>query len=381
MTVRRETRRGRRVLVIDIPYTTPDGRFARFRRDATAATMAAARDEERNIRDRIAATGSPFEEPTPATTKGELEPSFAEVVKRYRETFMETDLKVTTGKGYNAVIDCHLLPRFGTWPISAVDGEAASELDLELTKRKHKKGRGMKQSSRNNIQIILRSVLSFARRQGFMDDTPPRGLPRLKRVGQQVLDIPNDEEVRDILKAASTAQRIAFALMAYAGLRPNEVRALRRRDVKLGNCKGEPGFISVRAGRSYGTLHEPKTGQREVPVARGLAVVLAGIDGLPADAFVATTRAGQSWGQHGLGQAFQRAVESASYSRWTIYCLRHYAITSWLRAGIPVHVVQRMAGHHNLATTERYVHVLKEDLRDAARKIGNMLETAPSAAE
>ncbi|TKC95239.1 site-specific integrase [Polyangium fumosum] len=35
-------------------------------------------------------------------------------------------------------------------------------------------------------------------------------------------------------------------------------------------------------------------------------------------------------------------------------CLRHYAITSSLRAGIPVHVVQRMAGHKHLATTQTY---------------------------
>lgn len=62
------------------------------------------------------------------------------------------------------------------------------------------------------------------------------------------------------------------------------------------------------------------------------------------------------------------------------YALRHYAITSWLRRGIPVHVVQKMAGHRNLSTTQRYVHFLKADLEDAALRlagIGNMLETPP----
>lgn len=48
---------------------------------------------------------------------------------------------------------------------------------------------------------------------------------------------------------------------------------------------------------------------------------------------------------------------------------RHYAITSWLRAGIPVHVVQRMAGHVHLSTTQRYVHFLKADLEEAARRL------------
>ena len=45
-----------------------------------------------------------------------------------------------------------------------------------------------------------------------------------------------------------------------------------------------------------------------------------------------------------------------------MYSLRHYAITSWLRRGIPIHVVQKMAGHKHLSTTQRYVHFLKADL-------------------
>lgn len=68
-------------------------------------------------------------------------------------------------------------------------------------------------------------------------------------------------------------------------------------------------------------------------------------------------------------------------SGWSVYALRHYAITFWLRRGIPVHVVQKMAGHTNLSTTQRYVHFLKGDLEDAARRlagVGNMLETPRS---
>jgi site-specific recombinase XerD len=62
--------------------------------------------------------------------------------------------------------------------------------------------------------------------------------------------------------------------------------------------------------------------------------------------------------------------------------LRHYAITTWLRKSIPVHVVQQMAAHRNLSTTQHYVHFLKADLEDAARRldrVGNMLETASPA--
>jgi len=84
---------------------------------------------------------------------------------------------------------------------------------------------------------------------------------------------------------------------------------------------------------------------------------------------MALNREGKPWGQYGLVRAFERVRNRAGLDGWSVYCLRHYAITSWLRAMVPVRVVQRMAGHSNLATTQRYVHHLKEDLEDAARRL------------
>ena len=66
---------------------------------------------------------------------------------------------------------------------------------------------------------------------------------------------------------------------------------------------------------------------------------------------------------------FERVRDRAGFAGWSVYALRHYAITTWLRKGIPVHVVQKMAGHRNLSTTQHYVHFLKADLEDAARRL------------
>jgi len=94
---------------------------------------------------------------------------------------------------------------------------------------------------------------------------------------------------------------------------------------------------------------------------------------------VAVTDAGKPWGQYGLDQAFGRVRDRAGLAGWSVYSLRHYAITMWLRRGVPVHVVQKMAGHRNLSTTQHYVHFLKADLEDAARRLddrGNQGVTA-----
>ena len=379
MTVRAEKRRGRRALVIDIPYRTPDGRWTRYRRDAVAATMASAREEERRIRERIGRTGSPFE-PSARAESHRNEATFAQVVANYRRSFMQAKLKPTTRRGYEAVLEVHLLPRFGAQPISEIDGKAATELDLELASRKHRRGRGMKQSTRNNVQTILRSVLAFAVREGLIAGYPT-GLPKLRRVRESVLEIPTDGDVRAILEAARAAPRRSLALMAYAGLRPNEVRGLRRREIKLEREEREVagGFLTVRTGVSFGESHSPKTGERVVPIIRPLAELLAPLEGQKPDTLAALTSRGRPWGQYGLDQAFKRMASRLGYEGWSVYCLRHYAITSWLRAGVPVHVVQRMAGHKNLSTTQRYAHYVRADLREAAARIGNMLETVPAA--
>lgn len=255
-----------------------------------------------------------------------------------------------------------------------VDGNAALKLDLELTKEKL--GRG----TRNNAQIVLRSVLRFAVERKDLG-AMPLGLPRLKQPEPSILEIPSDGQVAEILRLAHVTQRRAFGLMAYAGLWPNEVRALLRRDIQLRRDGDAPvgGFLSIREGLSYGETHTPKTGKREVPIARPLAVLLGEVEKGPREGHVALTDKGEPWGQYGLDQAFGRVRDRAGLAGWSVYSLRHYAITSWLRKGIPVHVVQKMAGHRNLSTTQHYVHFLKDDLVEAARRLddrGNQGVTA-----
>lgn len=373
--IRKIDRRGQRILVIDIRYRKSKGEKARYRHDAQVQNMAAATAEERRLLANIAQFGD-VHAPEPvvatasmaldATTPPTLETSstFGEIAASYRTTYMVTDLKVTTRRGYTQVLDAVLLPTFGQKPIADVDGEAAAKLDLELTRDK------LAKSTRNNVQIVLRSVLRFARDKGHIGELP-RGLPRLRQPEPSILEIPSDDQVTEILARSCPTQRRAFGLMAFAGLRPNEVRALLRRDVKLRREGPEAtgGFLSIREGLSYGETHTPKTGRREIPIARALAVLLAEVEDGPREGHVALTAAGKPWGQYGLDRAFERVRDRAGLAGWSVYALRHYAITMWLRRGIPVHVVQKMAGHRNLSTTQHYVHHLKADLEEAARRL------------
>jgi integrase/recombinase XerD len=75
------------------------------------------------------------------------------------------------------------------------------------------------------------------------------------------------------------------------------------------------------------------------------------------------------YGPMTVAKLVQRAGTGAGVSgrhfphRW-----RHSYATSLLRRGADIHVVQRLLGHSNIATTTRYLHLSDVDLADAVDK-------------
>ena len=92
---------------------------------------------------------------------------------------------------------------------------------------------------------------------------------------------------------------------------------------------------------------------------------------------MALTAHGKPWGENGLNQAFQRAQERAKRTGWTFHDLRHFFVTELFRNGAGAAAIQQLAGHADLATTQRYADLDANDLRSAIERIdGNSVETA-----
>ncbi len=71
------------------------------------------------------------------------------------------------------------------------------------------------------------------------------------------------------------------------------------------------------------------------------------------------------WGEYGLNQAFKRAQKRAGRGGASFHDLRHFFITELFRKGVSVPVVQQLAGHADLATTQRYADMVASDLTAA----------------
>lgn len=372
MPVRVVTRRDERRLVVDIHYRDPNGTYVRYRHDAEVQTLQAARAEDRRRLGLIATTGSPdgilpvggaAGAIPPEPKSGErvsTAPLFKEVAKEYLAAFATSNLKPSTRRSYKAALDSFLLSELGDEPIDEITAPLVRQLDAQLV------GTGVAPSTRRNHQIVLRSILCrYAVEQGYFTE-PPR-FPSLPKVGEKVATALTVEEVHNLLAAcANPEQRRALMLAAYTGLRAGEIRALRWKDVDL-----RTGTLTVRLSKCRGELSTPKSGnERLIPLVPELRAELARSKVREKEDYVTRSSKGEPWGEFSLRKAFLGARARAGLSdEWRLHDLRHFFVTTLFRSGAPAPVVQRLAGHSDLKTTQRYAHASRVDLHDAVARL------------
>lgn len=358
----RITRDGRPVWLLDISYRDPKSNnpYARirYRRDlrlanqlhSQAAALRAAQEEADLIHGNIAKHGSP-EVPLEASL------TFGQVADQYIAEKLIL-MKRSTGVLYRRIIRTRLVPLLGEVPIKLVDRHKLDKLNL-----RHK---DLDPGEKNNIQIVARSVLRFAEYHDLIE--MPRRLPRLRQLGarDRLLPIPTDDEVKLILGAAKPNIRRAFEIIAYAGLRPNEVRPLHWGDIQSNR-------ILVRKGEVHGEVSTTKTNShRLIPIDYRIEL---GAPGNHLDRICLNCRGGKL-SDSTLSVIFKRITRKLNLNPdLTLYCLRHYCITQWARRSLPIHELQYMAGHKNIKTTMIYIHRVAAD----AQAIGVLLGAPPVA--
>jgi integrase len=367
VTIRKTERDGKSRWIIDIPYKTAGGKRERYRRDAQVQTRSGAESEHRRLISELAQSGTLVKANAaeePAEPPGY---TFDDAVRHFRATHLKNGVKPSTRASYENRIDTLLAPRFGALPLEGIDGNAVTMLDVELVADE------LAPSTRAKVQTVIRSVLRASVRAGLLKAMP--ALQPLPKVGRKVPHPMRREDFEAILRSSNVEGRLAFELAALAGLRASEVRGLRWSDVDL-----RVGTITVRRGLTLGVEVTPKSHhQRAIPIGPRLRATLACAAPKKASpwATVALTALGKPWGEFGLNQAFGRAMERAKLSGWSFHDLRHFFVTELFRNGASAAAIQQLAGHADLATTQRYADLDANDLRSAIERIdGNGVETA-----
>jgi len=151
------------------------------------------------------------------------------------------------------------------------------------------------------------------------------------------------------------------AILIYAGLRKREVLRLQYSNVSL-----EEGPIRIVAGKGrFGGKDRTVYMPAELRAILTQYIALRRQHGFTCPEFFVTR------GNRPLSEIqFRRVIEcvrDASGIPFFAHALRHSYITI-LRSHVPIHVVQTLAGHADIATTALYTAVWDEDERSAVER-------------
>lgn len=241
------------------------------------------------------------------------------------------------------------------------------------------------------ILSTLQQLLAFAITRDMVAINVARGVKVIGRrdEGARKIVPPSKEALRALLAVADADFRVKLTFAAATGVRAGELHALRWRHLNL--SMGE-----VRIETRVDVYHEEdvtKTaaGMRTIPLAQPLVLMLKEwklrTKRKKEEDLVFPSRRGWYTSHDNMikrkflplfdALAEKHRIDPKNYveapARFNWHALRHFAVSSWIEAGLSPKTVQTFAGHSSLQVTmDRYGHLFKtEDHRIAMDAIAS----------
>jgi integrase len=253
------------------------------------------------------------------------------------------------------ILRVHLIPRLGSRRLDAITNEHVQRLKHALHEKAPK--------TVNNILTVLNVLLKTAVEWEILDQMPCTiRLLRVPKSSAAFHDFDDYERLVDTARDAEWQTHLIVLLGGEAGLRCGEILALERVDVDLTTRQ-----LCVQRSVWNGHVTVPKGGRlRYIPLTRRLEaalrehrhvrgpLVLCEEDGTPL-----TRQTVQSW--------MRRVTRRAGLANTGVHVLRHTFCSHLAMRGAPARAIQELAGHRDLATTQRYMHLSPAAIQGAIR--------------
>jgi len=336
---------------VDIRTVLPSGRPLRERRKARVSSKTAALRWGEARERQLITTG------TPANPVPEKEvPTISEFSTRFLDEHARAERQKPSGiAAKETVLRVHLVPVLGDTKLNAVTTE-----DVQLLKKRleHKAPKTV-----NNVLTVLNMVLKKAVEWDLITRVPCTiRLLRVPKPQMQFFDFAEFERLTAAARAMGPRAYLLVLLGGEAGLRCGEMMALEWGDIDL-----EKRQVCVQRSDWKGHLTLPKGGRlRYVPLTLRLAQALRNHRHLRGQRVLFTDEGGpltQKWVQYYV----RRAERKAGLTKLGVHILRHTFCSHLAMKGAPARAIQELAGHENLMTTQRYMHLSPAALEGAIR--------------
>lgn len=323
---------------VDIRVRLPDGtRYReRTRSPVTSKSGSMRWAEARSLE--LATHGRP--------TKKEV-PTLAQFESRYIEWCTAKRLKPSTIIQKQQIFRHYLVPMVGQEQIDAIGNAAVAKMMATLAP-KHPK-------TVNNIFTVLNGCFKLALSWGLIDRMP--ATVEMLKVPPSTMSFYEPHEYERLVDAALKidARIYLFVLLAgEAGLRCGEIIALEQSDVDL-----RRGVITVCRSEWEGHLTAPKSGRsRKVVLTERLKAALSRNRHLRGDRVLWRDDGFEKVSQVLLAKWMRRVQRKAGLKvTGGIHILRHTFCTRLAMAGASTMAIKELAGHQQISTTQKYMHL------------------------
>jgi integrase len=249
----------------------------------------------------------------------------------------------------------HLAPRFGATPLTSLT-------PVELEAFLHAKLDGLSIQSVHHLRLLVGRLYNWAHRKNLYSGSNPAERVDLPAIVGTTPRTAAPEVVEKLLAIAPEPYRTIYAICIYAGLRSDEVLGLQRDNIDLARRL----IIVSRQGKREST----KSGRvRVLPIVDQLLPLLeAACAGLTAGRLFTFPWKQAHWRQHILRKLYS-LLDGAGLPRCTVHELRHTFITQLTESGVDPRAAQALAGHSDLKTTARYIHLRDQYLATQIQKL------------
>ena len=352
---------------VDIRVVLPDGSKRRERRRApTTSKSGAQRWAETRERELLLQQ--------PRRPRREV-PTLTAFAPRFLDGYVRANRQKPSGiAGKESILRVHLIPQLGARRLDAITNEDVQRLKAHLSDRAPK--------TVNNVLSVLSRMLKVAVEWNILDGMPCQ--MRLLRVPQTQAEFYDFEDYSRLVEAAQAIHAQAYLVVLLggdAGLRCGEMLALEWPDVDLRRRQ-----LRIQRSDWRGNVTATKSGRpRAVPVTTRLEKALRGHKHLRGPR-VLCHEDGSPLTHTSLRNLTQRAARKAGLAKHGLHLLRHTFCSHLSMRGAPARAIQELAGHRELSTTQRYMHLSPAAIESAIRlleepspvsKFGEIVETAP----
>jgi integrase len=300
--------------------------------------------------------------------------TFRQYAEEWLHGYVATTLKYSTYKGYNSILNTHLLPKFGKDPLPAITRQKVKKFLLKKIRKETPDGRieGLSHGRVKHIKSTMSGIMTQAMEDGHITVNPASRLGYLFNSKDQTLENEIEpytaEELDTYLETCEILfpQSYPFFLtLARTGMRLGEGLALKTGDIDFASQ-----FIEIKRAFVENRLTTPKSGKsRRVDMSPQLAATLKNL--IHQNKVTAMKK---GWGEipewlffneegKPLDQGNVRArihykvCEKSSLRRARIHDLRHSYATIRISAGHNIADVSRQLGHASIKiTVDTYYH-------------------------